>query len=341
MPAWTRVTFVGGASGGLVARNILVRSGRFGVSSIEGANPTILRNTIVDTGDCGLYTSDADPMLERNIITRSANYGIACFGTRMPGIGCNVIYESANADYSEDCPSAVGDILNRPHALPRLLRRRPRLAVRRRHGVAAGSARSKRPARSDHRSLGPGFSRSGLAPGRPGCTVMVVRLRLHGSANHRRAQHGSDGGTPWRLRPTVFFFPGSVLRPSLCSVAARVLATCLALSVAGSARGDVDTGSRLDDIRAASRQAETSSAIPSDVEPGMAVPLGGDDVSIKSGGATFLEPFIDVASNGATSTSRYEAMLQIARSIARRTEATSGSSGRPSTPGTSSSSTTF
>ncbi len=94
----------------LIERNYLIRSGLFGVSCNAGANPTVLRNTIVDTGDCGLYSFDSAPMMMRNIVVRSANWGIAVFGTTLPTIACNALYQNITADYSPLAPAAMNDI---------------------------------------------------------------------------------------------------------------------------------------------------------------------------------------------------------------------------------------
>ena len=98
----------------LIERNYLIRSGLFGVACNAGADPIVLRNTIVDTGDCGLYSFDSDPMMMRNIIVRSANWGIACFGPSLPTISCNALYENVTADYSPMTPAAMNDILMDP-----------------------------------------------------------------------------------------------------------------------------------------------------------------------------------------------------------------------------------
>jgi hypothetical protein len=108
------IVFAGPAAGGEVEENLIVAAARFGVSSSNGADPIISRNTIVATGDCGLYTSDSAPDCERNIIVDSANFGIACFGETLPDIGCNVLFNNATADYSGGCPASTGDILADP-----------------------------------------------------------------------------------------------------------------------------------------------------------------------------------------------------------------------------------
>lgn len=94
----------------LIERNYLIRSGLFGVSCNSGADAVVLRNTIVDTGDCGLYSFESAPMMMRNIVVRSANWGIAVFGTTLPTITCNTLYENITADYSPLAPAAVNDI---------------------------------------------------------------------------------------------------------------------------------------------------------------------------------------------------------------------------------------
>lgn len=94
----------------LIERNYLIRSGLFGVSCNVGGDAVILRNTIVDTGDCGLYSFDSAPMMIRNIIVRSANWGIAVFGTTLPTITCNTLYQNMTADYSPLAPAAIDDI---------------------------------------------------------------------------------------------------------------------------------------------------------------------------------------------------------------------------------------
>ena len=94
----------------LIERNYLIRSGVFGVSCERGADAVVLRNTIVDTGDCGLYSFESAPMFMRNIIVRSAQWGIAVFGTTLPTITCNTLFESMRADYSPLAPAAVNDI---------------------------------------------------------------------------------------------------------------------------------------------------------------------------------------------------------------------------------------
>jgi hypothetical protein len=98
----------------LIERNYLIRSGLFGVSCNAGADAIVLRNTIVDTGDCGLYSFDSAPMIMRNIVVRSANWGIAVFGTTLPSITCNALFQNITADYSPLTPVATDDILADP-----------------------------------------------------------------------------------------------------------------------------------------------------------------------------------------------------------------------------------
>lgn len=90
--------------------NYLIGSGRFGVSCTQMAAPTVERNTIVDTGDCGIYTSSSAPDCRANVIVGSQNWGIACFGTVGPTLSCNVLYESVTADYSPGCEPGESDL---------------------------------------------------------------------------------------------------------------------------------------------------------------------------------------------------------------------------------------
>ena len=98
----------------LISRNLLIDAGVFGVFNVNGAHPTIESNTIVNAGDCGIYSSNATPVCARNIVVRSHNYGIACFGEAVPLLSCNDVWASANEDYSPECIPGKDDVSEDP-----------------------------------------------------------------------------------------------------------------------------------------------------------------------------------------------------------------------------------
>lgn len=73
--------------------------GRFGVSTVNGARPTIENNTIVEAGDCGLYVG-GNSIVRANNIYRAHNFG-AYFdeGSVSPTVGCNNAWLSTNGNY--------------------------------------------------------------------------------------------------------------------------------------------------------------------------------------------------------------------------------------------------
>ena len=93
-----------------VEDNILFNPGLFGVSLTNGANAEVTGNTIANARDCGIYTVDSAPVCRQNLIIHSANFGIACFGSVVPTLSCNLIYDSVTADYSAACEPGDDDI---------------------------------------------------------------------------------------------------------------------------------------------------------------------------------------------------------------------------------------
>ncbi len=101
-------------SDAVIQRNVLVAPGIFGVHCTMGAAPIVERNTIARSGDCGIFTSGSAPIVSQNAIVQSANFGIACFETPVPTLGCNLLFESATADYSESCVPGDTDLHEDP-----------------------------------------------------------------------------------------------------------------------------------------------------------------------------------------------------------------------------------
>jgi len=102
------------ADGVEIRENILARAARFAIHCVHGSSPLVVANTIVDTGDCGIYTASASaPTCERNLIARSANYGIACFSTGHV-LDCNNITDSVTSDYSPICNPGANDFYEDP-----------------------------------------------------------------------------------------------------------------------------------------------------------------------------------------------------------------------------------
>ncbi len=110
--AWYSVSCGAPTVDATIQGNILESAGLFAVHVVNGADPLVENNTIVDAGDCGIYTAAATPVCRNNIIAGSANWGIACFSAPPPGITleCNVLYNSATGHYSPECPSAPTDL---------------------------------------------------------------------------------------------------------------------------------------------------------------------------------------------------------------------------------------
>lgn len=106
---WYAVEAGSGAADITIQRNILVDSGIFGVICANGAAPLIQNNTIVRSGDCGIYVDMSYPTCLRNIIVESVTFGIACFGPVPPTINCNVIFTSGVSDYSVECVPGADD----------------------------------------------------------------------------------------------------------------------------------------------------------------------------------------------------------------------------------------
>jgi hypothetical protein len=99
----------------LIERNILRNAGSFSVYCVGGSHPLVRRNTIVDAGDCGIYSFGSTPNCRNNVIVGSENFGIACFLPGAPTLGCNVLFDNVNADYSPECTPGASD----QHADPR------------------------------------------------------------------------------------------------------------------------------------------------------------------------------------------------------------------------------
>jgi len=93
----------------LIEGNLLLQPGVFGVSCVNFATPTVLRNTIIEAGDCGIYSANASPDCERNIIWGAHNFGVACFATPQPSLVCNDVFASVNADWY-GCAQGASDI---------------------------------------------------------------------------------------------------------------------------------------------------------------------------------------------------------------------------------------
>lgn len=106
-PARDGVEVTGSASTGRI-RGCLIEfvpvaeggsGGRFGVSTVNGARPTIENNTIVEAGDCGLYVG-GNSVVRANNIYRAHNFG-AYFdeASLSPTISCNNAWLSINGNY--------------------------------------------------------------------------------------------------------------------------------------------------------------------------------------------------------------------------------------------------
>lgn len=102
------------SSDGTIEGNLILDAAPFGVFCLFGAHPTIVGNTIVGAGDCGIYASSSSPSVRRNIIFDSANWGIACFGEPYPSLSCNALFASGNDDYSPECPGDSTDVRSDP-----------------------------------------------------------------------------------------------------------------------------------------------------------------------------------------------------------------------------------
>jgi hypothetical protein len=96
----------------VIEGNLLLDAVLFGVACSGGAIPTIVGNTIVGAGDCGIISTDASPVCERNIVFGSTNFGVACFSSevpaRVPSLDCNAFFGNGS-DYSFDCVPGAGD----------------------------------------------------------------------------------------------------------------------------------------------------------------------------------------------------------------------------------------
>lgn len=103
------ISCVGSSADVTIERNYLIGPGRFGVASVQGATPFVVRNTIVDAGDCGFYSNNTAPAYTANIVVGSSNWGIACFGSASPTLSCNVLFENGGGDYSAGCDPGEGD----------------------------------------------------------------------------------------------------------------------------------------------------------------------------------------------------------------------------------------
>lgn len=94
--------------------NLLVRAGLFAVACFAGAAPRVEGNTIIEAGDCGIYSNAASPDCRRNIVWGSVNLGVACFQSPpLPTLSCNDVYGSGTADWS-GCAQGATDISEDP-----------------------------------------------------------------------------------------------------------------------------------------------------------------------------------------------------------------------------------
>ena len=90
--------------------NLLIQAGLFAVACVDSAAPLVERNTIIEAGDCGIYSSGASPVCRRNIVWGAANFGIACFQSPPePTLECNDVYGSVNGNWA-GCAQGATDI---------------------------------------------------------------------------------------------------------------------------------------------------------------------------------------------------------------------------------------
>jgi hypothetical protein len=93
--------------------NLLIRPDYFGVACYDGAVPLVERNTIVEAGDCGIFSSASSPDCRRNIVWGAANLGIACFQSPLPVLSCNDVFGSRNGNWA-GCAQGATDISEDP-----------------------------------------------------------------------------------------------------------------------------------------------------------------------------------------------------------------------------------
>jgi hypothetical protein len=93
--------------------NLLIQPDRFGVACESGAAPLVERNTIIEAGDCGIFSYAASPDCRRNLVWGAANFGIACFQLPLPALSCNDVYGSVNGNWA-GCSQGATDISEDP-----------------------------------------------------------------------------------------------------------------------------------------------------------------------------------------------------------------------------------
>lgn len=96
-----------------IEENLAVGPSRFGVYCTAGASPLVRANSIIESRDCGIYTSASGPTCENNLIVRSVNWGVACFSFPEPALSCNGIFASGQGPYL-GCESGTDDVTDDP-----------------------------------------------------------------------------------------------------------------------------------------------------------------------------------------------------------------------------------